>query len=173
MGKKIVAERGGKKKKNSLCTSQPWGLFPSELVWLCWDCWEGRDEEEEEALGQVKVSAVVSALLGCISHTNNPSEVTFLGLFRRFWVAGAGFFSLTHVLMPPKKGYCSSLGSPQRNWERFLSSVTDWFVPSSPNSKTCPCCLMLLWMVLHPSPWQGVSSRSLEHFKSFQLKVPP
>lgn len=53
-------------------------------------------EEEEEALGQIKVSAVVSALLGWISHTNNPFKVTFLGLFQRICVAGGVFFSLTH-----------------------------------------------------------------------------
>lgn len=79
------------------------------------------EEEEEEALEQIKGSAVVSALLGWISHTNNPFKVTFFWPFRRIRVAG-GAFSITRVLIPPKKGYCSSLGSLQSDWERFLRS---------------------------------------------------
>lgn len=86
------------------------------------------EEEEEEALEQIKGSGVVAALLGWISHTNNPFKVTFFGPFRRIWVAG-GVFSLTHVLILPKKGYCSSLGPLQRNWERFLSSGSSVLSP--------------------------------------------
>lgn len=63
------------------------------------------EEEEEEALGQIKGSA----LLCWISHTNNPFKVTFLGLSQRISVAGGVFFSHPHT-DPSQKGILQLLG---------------------------------------------------------------
>lgn len=116
------------------------------------------EEEEEEALGQIKVSAVVVL--------DQPSKQPLQGdIFRvipknlcgwgeKFWF----FFSHPRA-DPSQNGILQLLGlSPKKLgeipelWE--LCDLTQCDLPSSSDSKTCHCCLMLFilcgWFFIPP-----------------------